>query len=160
MGLLCWLGCYEQMEKESNSFLILTLMTTSKWSHKQALGSAEVPKGKTTGDKVPLSPLLLGSKKCISTGSHGKLPSKPAAEAGWWVLHMECSVQSPLRSPEGAKQLVTATLLAGRKLVQLSTFLCHAWIFLFRHQNPLSVRKTQRALLLGTYIFMLFLATR
>lgn len=34
------------MEKESNSFLILTLMTTSKWSHKQALGSAEVPKGK------------------------------------------------------------------------------------------------------------------
>lgn len=61
MGALCGLGYYsEKMEKESKPFLILTLLTTSEWSRKQGLVSAEAPEGQTSGDKakVPSFPLL------------------------------------------------------------------------------------------------------
>ena len=58
-------------------------MTTSEWSDKQALVSAEAPKGLTTGSKTKFSssPRLSRFKKHTSRGSNLELPSRLAEEA-------------------------------------------------------------------------------
>lgn len=57
-------------------------MTASEWSDKQALVSAEAPKGLTTGGKTKLSfPCLSCFKKHTSKGSNLELPSRLAEEA-------------------------------------------------------------------------------
>lgn len=84
MAVLCWLGyCYEKTEKESSPFLVLTLTTASKWSDRQALVSADAPKGPSTGGKAKLSSFLLPLcfERCTSKGGNLKLPSKSGKEA-------------------------------------------------------------------------------
>jgi len=100
------------MEKESNTFLVLTLTTASKWSDRRALVSADGPKGPSTGCKAKLSSFLLPLcfERWTSKGGNLKVPSKSGEEASLSPAAGRLSVE-PFQSLEGAKQLLIATLL-------------------------------------------------
>lgn len=156
LWVFCWPGYYyEKMEKESNPFLILTLVAASKWSDIQALVSAEVPEEPTTGGKAQPSSflLLLCLKKYTSKGSNLKLSSNQQRRLGW-VLYLECCPQSPFQSHKGAKQLLANSNSSGMKYsdswlhLQLP-FVIDRLSFLGVNIWFLLDRNTQSALLFG-----------
>lgn len=114
------------MEKESNPFLVLTMVTTSKRSDNQgciSLGSQRDQPLEARQTLFLSTPIVLREVHVPQRG-HGTVFH--IGKGGSAELHLECQASvrrrlrvggktccpGPSRSPEGAEQVLTATLLA------------------------------------------------